>query len=154
MLQDRQDELLAVDADAASGPSLALTVAAESAATVGLTDVCEALYPGVSAQVDRFRIRPFDWALTRRVVAMTAACTGRWEEAEAQFADALAQAEALPNRLELPQVMHWHGVMLLDRGRTGDKERARGLLDVAREGYLDLGMPVRAALVEERLRTG
>lgn len=97
-------------------------------------------------------IRPFDWALTERVAGMAAAAAGLWDEAESHFTEALAQAEKLPNVLDEPQVRHRYGKMLLDRGRTEDRDRAREMVSSALERYRRMGMPIHAAMAEELLR--
>ena len=64
---------------------------------------------------------------------MTAGAAREWDAAEQHYERALRQAEELPNRLEIPQVRHWYAVMLLDRGRPDDRERARSMLALARD---------------------
>ncbi len=56
---------------------------------------------------------------------MTAAAAGEWDAAEERFALALSQIERYEQVFEAPQIRHWYGKMLLDRGRTEDRDRAR-----------------------------
>lgn len=85
-------------------------------------------------------LRWLDGRLHQTVLAMTAAAAGRWGEAEAGFAEALALAERLPHAIEQAETRRdWAGA-LLRRNATGDRVRALKLLGEAAERYERLGM--------------
>jgi class 3 adenylate cyclase/tetratricopeptide (TPR) repeat protein len=93
----------------------------------------------------------FDGALRSRLHAMSAAMAKRWDEAEELFTLAHKQAAEFPNALDRPKVCHWHGKMLLDRGRPEDRQRAHEMIADALASYRTLGMPILAAMAEELL---
>jgi hypothetical protein len=151
MLDAQAEALRTHHEPAPMGSLILLSVAGEAAAAVGLSDLCAELYPALARQPEIMAFRPFDWAMTHRIAGMTAACAGRWDDAERHLREALAQAEELPNLLEVPRSRHAYGEMLLQRGAPADRGRAQELLGAARDGYRSLGMPFRAHAVEERL---
>jgi hypothetical protein len=77
----------------------------------------------------------------------------RWEDAEAHFARALHDVEAVPDRLDEPRVQYWYARMLVDRGEPGDREKARALFEKSLEGYRRLGMPLHVGWAEARLQS-
>ncbi|MEJ2602557.1 MAG: AAA family ATPase [Gammaproteobacteria bacterium] len=86
-----------------------------------------------------------------RILGIAAACGGAWDAAESHFEAALQLAERLPNVIDRPEVRRWHAWMLISRGRKGDQERARILLEAARAEFAALGMDRHAALASEQL---
>jgi tetratricopeptide (TPR) repeat protein len=84
--------------------------------------------------------------LLERIAGMAAAAAGRWDLAEAHFEAALAQAAALPHRIEQPEVRVAYAAMLIQRDEPGDRERARVLAAEAVELYHALGIGNRAGL--------
>jgi hypothetical protein len=55
-------------------------------------------------------------------------------------------------RREKPEAQRFLALMLLDRGRPADRDRAGALLDDAIRGYRSFGMPVHAGLAGAVLR--
>jgi hypothetical protein len=53
--------------------------------------------------------------------------------------------------LEQPQVLHWFGKALLDRGRPEDTDRAREMIEAALRDYRALGMPLHVRRAEQLL---
>ena len=53
----------------------------------------------------------------------------------------LVQAPELPFVREQPEVRRWYARILIDRNGTGDREKARQLLDEAVASYRQIGMP-------------
>jgi tetratricopeptide (TPR) repeat protein len=135
------------DASAPAGVFLQVSIAGEAAARLGLSDLCEELYPALAGMTERLVMRPFDWALTERVAGMAAACAGKEDEALRHLERALEQARSLPSRIDEPQVLHQYGELLLKRG----DDRAPALLERALEGYRALGMPLLVRQVEALL---
>jgi tetratricopeptide (TPR) repeat protein len=78
---------------------------------------------------------------TRTVAGIAAAAARQWEAAEDHFQIAMRQAESFPHRLEITEINRFHAAMLLDRNALQDRERARGLLNAALDGYTPIGMP-------------
>jgi eukaryotic-like serine/threonine-protein kinase len=93
----------------------------------------------------------YDGRLVETRAGLGAAATGRWEEAERQFAIARRVAEQMSNRLELADLRRFHARMLLDRGSNGDHARAAEMLDEAFSAYRTFGIRAYAAEVERLL---
>jgi tetratricopeptide (TPR) repeat protein len=70
-------------------------------------------------------------------LALLSAATGRHEQAERHFEDALALNNRMGARPWLAHTQHEYGRMLAERGRT---ERAHELVSAALATYRDLGM--------------
>jgi len=135
-----------------AGRLMMLYAAARGCAIVGLADDAGALYPLVAARVEQMPIGDFwDVTLAQRIAGMAAAADKRWDEAETHFAKARRQVDEFPDPLERPQVLHWHGAMLLDRAQPEDRERAHAMLEEARAGFEGFGMPWHIAMVRTRL---
>ena len=94
----------------------------------------------------------YDGRLARTRVGLAAMTARRWEEAERHFAIAREVAEQLRNRVELADLSRLHARMLLDRGGTGDHERAAEMLQEALVAYRAFGMPTYAAEAERLQR--
>jgi tetratricopeptide (TPR) repeat protein len=152
-LLDEAADLLTTDgADITTGRWMMVCAAAQGCSMLGFTEDAAALYPVTGALADELPISNFwDVTLTHRVAGMAAAAAHRWEEAEQHFETASRLVDELPNPLELPNVLHWHAAMLLDRGDPDDCERARAMLVDALAGYRRYGMPLYEAMVEQRL---
>jgi tetratricopeptide (TPR) repeat protein len=93
----------------------------------------------------------YDGRLVETRAGLVAAATRNWKEAERQFAIASEVAEQMSNRLELADLRRLHARLLLDRGGSGDYERAAEMLEVALADYRSFGMTAYAA-ESERLR--
>ncbi len=150
LLDDEREAFPRLGERAAAGRTFKMLAAAHGTAVANLVDEAAALYPLVAERVDEFPIAAlFEAQLAQRVAGMTAATAGRWDDAVRHFDIALVQAKELPLPLELPQVEHWYGKMLLDRGDPKDSARARELLRSAIESYTAIGMPLLAAMAQE-----
>jgi tetratricopeptide (TPR) repeat protein len=82
---------------------------------------------------------------------IVAAAGRRWDDAERYYRAAAEQAEKLPNHVEAADVRRFHAMMLLDRGEPGDADRAREMLEGAREAYGRIGMGHHRAIAEALL---
>ena len=82
---------------------------------------------------------------------VAAAAGGKWDLAEEHFQDALKQAHEIPHRLGQVDGRRWYARMLIDRGGSGDVEKARELMTEAIAGYRELGMAGHLKLAEEML---
>ncbi|HVF32389.1 MAG TPA: AAA family ATPase [Acidimicrobiales bacterium] len=118
---------------------------------VGLRDEAASLYPSVADRGD-LGLSGFDFAVPERLAGMAAAAAERWDDAERHFEASLDQVEQIGNECDRPQVEHWYGQMLLDRGRPADRERARELLTAAVGHYHAVGMPEHEARAARALR--
>ena len=78
---------------------------------------------------------------TQTIAGIAAAAARQWQAAEEHFQIALQQAESLPNVLEQAEIKRFHAMMLIDRAATGDREKAKTLLNQALESYERIGMP-------------
>jgi len=89
--------------------------------------------------------------LAETVAGIAAASARNWDAAEDHFKTALRQAESLPLRLEEAEIRRFHAMMLLNRAAPGDREKARCLLDEARERYVQIGMPRHVEIIQSLL---
>ena len=95
----------------------------------GLYEEAAALSPLVEGVLELGRRwLALDGRLVETRAGIAAAAAGRWETAERYFGMAREAAEQMSNRLELADLDRLHARMLLDRGGTGDHERATELL--------------------------
>jgi class 3 adenylate cyclase/tetratricopeptide (TPR) repeat protein len=95
---------------------------------------------------------PSGGRLVDTCAGLAATAARRWEEAERHFSIAREVAAQMSNRLELADLCRLHARMLLDRGGTGDHERAAEMLKEALSAYSTFGMPAYAADAERLLR--
>ena len=58
----------------------------------------------------------------------------------------MGQADFFPDRLEQAEIRRFHAMMLIDRAGSGDRERARTLINEALETYTLIGMPRHIAM--------
>jgi class 3 adenylate cyclase/tetratricopeptide (TPR) repeat protein len=151
LLSEKRDLLPRPGETASTGRTAMLYAAAQGCAMAGLVEDAGALGPLVAERAHGFPITHFDMVLAQRIAGMAAAAVSRWDEAQEHFENARRQADEFPNRLERPQILHWYGKMLLDRGAPSDDERARAMLAAALDDYRRLGMPVHAAMTQALL---
>ena len=83
-----------------------------------------------------------DDAITPSCSKNSAACGEEWEAAEEYVGTALRQADELPHVMAQYDTRRWWAWMLLRRDETGDRERARTLLEEAIAGYQKLEAPL------------
>ena len=83
------------------------------------------------------------------VAGLAAAAGEHWDQAETHYRTALSQAHEIPFRSQEPEVRRWYAQMLLDRGASGDRDKARTLLGEATEMYRTIGMPKHLEMVEK-----
>jgi tetratricopeptide (TPR) repeat protein len=95
---------------------------------------------------------PYDGRLVDTYAGLAATAARRWEEAERYFGIAREVAAQMSNRVELADLYRLHARMLLDRGGTGDHERAAEMLQEASSAYRTFGMPGVAAEAERLQR--
>ena len=75
----------------------------------------------------------------------------QWKAANEHFQIAMQQAEAAPNLLEQAEIRRFRAMMLLDRGASGDRGKARTLLSDALQSYTQIGMPRHVEMARGRL---
>jgi hypothetical protein len=92
------------------------------------------------------------WSSTTAAAIATGAA-GDWTTAEDLHLKAIAQADAIPNRLWQPETRDWYARMLLERGAPGDADRAQALLGEMIAQYEALGLETLARRVSARLVT-
>jgi DNA-binding SARP family transcriptional activator len=117
-------------------------------AAVRLADArsAAALYRLLLPYADRVSISYTEISLgpVARYLGCLAAATGRWDEADRHFSDALEICERIGARPWLAHTREDYGRMLLRRGQTDDRTKARGLLSAAAALYRDCGMDAHA----------
>jgi tetratricopeptide (TPR) repeat protein len=86
-----------------------------------------------------------------RALALLASTIGRWDEAEAHFQAALDLNTRLGALPWLARTEFGYARMLLERGQTGDAERARDLLQRARGTARKLGMTTLAERADNQI---
>ena len=120
----------------------------EAAALLGSRTVCAGLYPIWRQSQDEGGVVFWSFGLAEKLAGIAAVAADRWPDAERHFEEALRLAERLPHRVEQPEVRRWYARMLLDRGASGDRERARALLTEARAAYEEIGMPKHVEMTD------
>jgi tetratricopeptide (TPR) repeat protein len=127
-----------------------LEAAVEGLAVVeGWHDVAE-LYPlALEAVATGNLIHAGFYGLVQTTAGISAAAGGLWEKAEEHYQTALHQAHEIPYRIEQPEVRRWYARMLAERNATGDKKKARGLLEEAILMYREIVMPRHVEIAEE-----
>jgi tetratricopeptide (TPR) repeat protein len=112
------------------------------------------LYPLVIEAIDTgVTFRLFDFRLLETVAAIAATAAGNWDAAEIHFAKALRISAEIHHRIEQPEVRRFYAHMLLDRDSSGDREKARKLLDEAIDQYQQIGMPKHREMAEALMRS-
>lgn len=91
-----------------------------------------------------------------RPLGLLASMTGRWDEAERHFEEALQLNREMGARPWVAHTQHAYARMLLARDGTGDRDHASDLLADARQTSLELDMralgdKIEALLVEEEI---
>jgi tetratricopeptide (TPR) repeat protein len=94
-----------------------------------------------------------------RFLGLAASCLGRHDDAEGHFSRSAETCERIEAPTWLARTRHEWALMLLDRGRPGDRKRADALLEQALEaavayGCRSLERRVRTALPGERKPRG
>jgi CheY-like chemotaxis protein/tetratricopeptide (TPR) repeat protein len=84
-------------------------------------------------------------------LALLAATMERWDDAERHFTDALEMNTCMGTKQWAARTQLAYGSVLLRRGRSGDRLRARELLEAAAQGAAALGMPVVQRQAEEEI---
>jgi hypothetical protein len=122
----------------------------EGLAVLGEREKAASLYPFVRDAVDTGTVLRFQAAgQVETIAGIGAACAAMWDCAEEHFANALHQAETIPNKVEQAEARRWLARMLLERNGTGDVTRARELAAGAAHLYSSMGMTGHLKLVED-----
>jgi hypothetical protein len=147
MLGEAWNQIVAPGAPTPGRVALVLG-ATEAAAIAGLREESRSLLDVLDRLAPRCT-RLWDGALPARISGMAASVAGDWGAAEEFFESSIRVLSGQPNVLEAPQIEHWYGKMLLDRGHPDDQSRAAHLIGSALGSYEQLGMPVHAAMARE-----
>ncbi len=116
--------------------------AIEGLAMVGERERVGTLYDLVVEAIGHNRLfRGWDYRLNDTLAGLAAGCAQRWDDAESHFERAMTLSRELPYPLEQPEVNRFYAQMLIERGSSGDREKASGLLEEARQMYKTIGMP-------------
>ena len=100
------------------------------------------LYPLTLELVDTGAVALWPiWRLTQTAAGIAASAAHQYEAAEEHFRTAMRHAESLPHLLEQAEISRFHAMMLLNRAASGDRGKARTLLNEALETYALIGMP-------------
>ncbi|MGH8927995.1 MAG: hypothetical protein ACRDWH_06560, partial [Acidimicrobiia bacterium] len=93
----------------------------------------------------------FDCRLLQTRLAIVAVAAGEWEEADKHFTKAFRLAEEIDQRVEQADLRYLKARMLVERGRMGDAEEAKLLIDEAVERYQAMGLSGKAAIASALL---
>jgi hypothetical protein len=88
---------------------------------------------------------------TDTVAGIAASGAREWDAAEEHFQIAMRYAESFPLHLEQAEIRRFHAMMLMKRGASGDRKKARALLEEAREVYARIGMPRHVEIIQTLL---
>ncbi len=131
------------------GAWVALMRVIEGLAVLGRQEEAAELYPLAKLAIETGTlVEFFTTAMPQLAAGIAAACGRDWAAAEEHYETALDQAHEMPHRIAQADIRRWYARMLLDRSGTGDRERARELLEEAIEVYRELGMPKHLAIAE------
>jgi tetratricopeptide (TPR) repeat protein len=89
---------------------------------------------------------------TQIIAGVAAAGAHQWADAEKHFQAASRQADFFPDRLEQAEIHRFQAMMLRDRARRVDREKAQTLLSEALETYTQIGMPRHIEITQALLR--
>ncbi len=127
------------------------------AAFVGSTELARDLYGLLEPLANQYvmlGMSQMQWdGPVGRLLALLAERLGRPDEAIVRFEDALARLERLAARPLLARTRYELARTLWARAGTGDRPRARELLDGANDLATELGMPGLARLIDARRRS-
>jgi DNA-binding SARP family transcriptional activator len=142
VLEDRRADFPELGRPNGYGPSYLPAGAIEALAVIGERDRAAELYQLVREAIATTGVVLHWWGayLLERVAGIGAAAGEQWDTAEQHFQMALRQAEELPFHIEGAETRRWYARMLLDRNGTGDRDRARSLLEQAIPVYRRIGM--------------
>ncbi len=129
-----------------------LLASVEAAARLGRREESARLLPLVLQLMDQGAVFIWPGILVEKVAGIAAAAGGTWSNAEVHFENALRRADETPHLPEQPEVRLWFARMLLDRGQTGDADRARALLTEARTVCIDIGMPNHLEMIDALMK--
>ena len=142
LLDKRRDGLPRAGRLNGSGAWQALFKTVEGLALLGERDRAAELYPLTVEAIATDTVVTMDAGHLLQTIAGIAAAAGRrWDEAQNHFETALGLADEIPFRSEQAEARYWFARMLADRNASGDRERARDLLDTALAVYREIGMP-------------
>jgi class 3 adenylate cyclase/tetratricopeptide (TPR) repeat protein len=133
--------------------SLALLLATvEALPRIGRPEEAGALYPLIRQTLDSGVIhRTFGWTPVEALAGLSAGCAGDWDTAERHFVAVTKRMEESDRLMQVPECLRLHAETLLRRGDASDGDRARGLLERARDNYQAFGMPKHVELCEQVL---
>ena len=152
LLDERRDGLPRAGTLNGPGPWQALFKTVEGLALLGERDRAAELYPLTVEAIATDTVVTMDASHLLQTIAGIAATAGRrWDEAQTHYDTALGLADKIPFRSEQAEARYWYARMLLDRNASGDREKARDLLDTALALYREIGMPTHVETTEKLL---
>lgn len=138
------------------GQRMMLAGAGEALAILSEREASAELMPALREAIATGDVLALPWGhhLLHTVAGMAAATGRLWTEAEMHYTTALAQAEALPHRIEQPEVRRWYARMLIARDAPRDRDKARQLLQEAIGLYRELGMLMQVEIARTLMDRG
>jgi tetratricopeptide (TPR) repeat protein len=136
------------------GSQAMLHAAVEGLYVLGERDETAALYPLVveTQRTGSLTTRAYDSRLTETLCGISAHAGRRYDVAEQHFTEAMRQATINPLAVEVADVRRFHAAMLAERDGSGDRDRARELLEEALEIYRGAGMVRHVEMAETGLK--
>lgn len=131
------------------GRITALLMVTEALALLSEDERVAALYPLMAEPIGCMKLGCFGALMPQTAAGISAAAGRNWDAATSHFEEARTIADAAPHMLERPQICYWYAKMLLNRGATGDREKASNLLNEAKSEFAAIGMPRHLDLVEK-----
>ena len=152
LLDERRDGLPRAGRLNGPGAWQALFKAVEGLTLLGERDRAAELYPLTVEAIATDTVVTMDASHLLQTLAGISATAGRrWDEAQNHFEAALRLADEIPFRSEQAEARYWFARMLVDRNASGDREKARDLLDTALAVYREIGMPTHVEMAEKLL---
>jgi tetratricopeptide (TPR) repeat protein len=153
MLPEMKDMIYQPGLPDTVGAWVVLESAVEGLAVLEEWDEAAKLYPLALEAVSTGNLIYWLFNNLVQTIAGIAAMAGhQWDKAKEHYEIALRHAHEMPFRVAQPEVRRWYARMLIERNESGDKEKARTLLNEAIIMYKEIGMPKHLEMAEELMR--
>jgi hypothetical protein len=142
ILEEKRELLPVTGKPNMRGSWLLLGLVVEGLAVLGEEKQAVQLYPLSRELVDTGAV--LLWPISRftqTIAGLAASAAHQYETAQEHFGLAMRQAQSFPHLLEQTEIHRFHAMMLINRARPGDREKARRLLSEALTSYTRIGMP-------------
>ena len=139
------------DAPTGSGQHFRFNGSLIAASVLGSKEHAARWYPEIARLTGQYRYMSFDAMISERMAGMTATTAGMFDEAERHLIEATRIAAEDPNFLDAPHVDYWFARMLVERGRSEDRDDAFKKAALARDEFARRDCPPYVAMADALL---